>query len=343
MARTLSWRRCASAVAVFAVALVLFDRLLYSAINGVEARIERDTAVRPKLAALPAPSAYEWLILGTSRGYEAIHPALIRRELGAKAFKEAYQGKGLRYQYEFYKLYRQMVGRPRVVVLALDYFMFETRSDPLQLRRLGLDVPPGGRDWLSPWRLRLVSDRPRVEKAILRILERVQARFSAGFDPERRVADMEAYTGAPASHVVERPEPAEYHRADYRPYPGNEGAYFDKLVQEWTAGGIVVALVYPPDYVGTHKTNVGHEAFIADVRRLVRSCTTCSVLDYAGPDRFPIATASYFLDGGYGNPNSHLSEAGAALFHRVWLQDMKDLLTRFGMPPGRGELPPFPR
>ena len=343
MAKTLNWRRCASAVAVFAIALVLFDRLIYSAINGIEARIERSTAVRPKLAALPAPAAYEWLILGTSRGYEALHPALIRRELGVRAFKEAYQGKGLRYQYEFYKLYRQMVGRPRVVVFALDYFMFETRSDPVQLRRLSLDDRPGEPAGNSPWRLRLVSNRPQVEKTILRVVERVQTRFTPGFDPDRRVEDMEAYTGDPVSHVVERPAPAEFYQADYRPYPGSEGAYFDKLVREWAAEGTAVALVYPPDYIGTHKTNVGHEAFIADVRRLVRGCPTCSVLDYADPERFPIATAGYFLDGGYGNPNSHLSQAGAALFHRVWLPDVKDILARLGVPAGRHGAPPASR
>jgi hypothetical protein len=343
MARTLSWRRGASAVAVFAVALVLFDRLLFSAIDGVEAFIERDTAVRPKLAALPAPSAYEWLILGTSRGYEAIHPALIQRELGARAFSEAYQGKGLRYQYEFYRLYRQMVGRPRVVVFALDYFMFDTPSDPLQLRRLGLAATPDGLAGMAPWRLRLVSQRAHVEKTILRILQRVQARIGGEFDPDRRVADMEAYTGEPVSRITERPEPAEYYQADYRPYPGVEGAYFDRLIRDWAAEGVTVVLMYPPDYIGTYRTNVGHDAFIADVRRLVRSCTTCSVLDYADPTRFPISTASYFLDGGYGNTNSHLSRAGAALFQHVWLPDVMEILARSGVPAGRGEAAPAAR
>lgn len=343
MAKSLNWRRCASAVAVFAVALVLFDRLLFAAINGIEARVERNAAVLPKLAALPAPAAYEWLILGTSRGFEAVHPALIRREFGVAAFKEAYQGKGLRYQYEFYKLYRQMVGRPRVVVFVLDYFMFETQSDPLQLRRLGLDDLSGDPARSSPWRLRLVSNRHHVDKTVLRILERVQARFTAGPDPDRRVGDMEAYTGAPASHIVERPEPAEFYRADYRPYPGTEGEYFDRLVREWAAEKIAVILIYPPDYVGTRKTNVGHDAFIADVQRLVRACPACSVLDYAAPERFPIATAGYFLDGGYGNPNSHLSQAGAALFHRLWMADVKEILARLGVPAGRHGAPPASR
>jgi hypothetical protein len=164
--------------------------------------------------------------------------------------------------------------------------------------------------------------------------------ISGDFDPDRRVADMEAYTGESASRIVERPEPAEFYQADYRPYPGVEGEYFDRLIREWVADGIVVALVYPPDYVGTRKTNVGHDAFIADVQRLVGSCTTCRVLDYADPARFPISTASYFLDGGYGSTNSHLSQAGAALFHRVWLPDVKDMLARLGVPAGRSGTPP---
>jgi hypothetical protein len=188
-----------------------------------------------------------------------------------------------------------------------------------------------------------VSHRSQVERTVLRILEGVQARIGGGFDPDHRVADMEAYTGEPVSRVVERAEPAEFRRADYRPYPGIEGEYFDRLIREWAAEGIVVVLVYPPDYVGTRRTNVGHEAFIADVRRLVRACRTCSVLDYAGAERFPVATAKYFLDGGYGNTNSHLSQAGAALFHRLWMAEVKEILAGLGVPAGRHGSPPAPR
>jgi hypothetical protein len=90
-----------------------------------------------------------------------------------------------------------------------------------------------------------------------------------------------------------------------------------------------VVFVYPPDYEATRRTNVEHDAFIAEIRQLTADCATCAVLDYSDPVRFPTSNAAFFWDGGFGNPNSHLSKAGAEAFTRIFLPDVRRVLAEF--------------
>jgi hypothetical protein len=115
----------------------------------------------------------------------------------------------------------------------------------------------------------------------------------------------------------------------YARYPGLEGEFLLKLLRAWQADGVRVVFVYPPDFEATRRTNVEHDAFIAEIRRLTAGCATCAVLDYSDPARFPISNAAFFWDGGFGNPNSHLSKAGAEAFTRVFLPDVRRVLSEF--------------
>lgn len=335
MSTTNDWRRWATAAVVFVASLVVFDRLISAAIDGLYLRLERHAELPRKLSSLDNKPAYQWLILGTSRTFEAIHPAFLTGEFGVSVFKEASKGKGLRYQAEFYRLYKQMVGTPRLVIVGLDYFMFGMESEPPLMRRFG-DAVPGVEPAPASWApLQLVARKASTERAVVRILEGLQSRFVASmdaFDPENRPADMLAYTGNRVSRVVEQPEPASFERVPYAPYPGREGKYFTRLVRDWIADGTVVVLVYAPDYIATHRTNVEHGRFVEEIRRLVNGCGKCVVLDYDDPERFPLSEAGYFWDGGYGNPNSHLSKAGVEVFNRAWLRDLRDVVERFGLP-----------
>jgi hypothetical protein len=326
--------RYVSATLVFLAALVVFDRGLYSAITAIQARLERGTELPHLLAAVEHKREYEWLILGTSRTYEAIHPAFIEREFGVKAFKAAGRGKGPRYQYEFYRLYRPLFGAPRVLVLGIDAFMFSIQSEDPFLRKLDGPARPASRASAVWPPLRLAAEQPAVARAILRILERVQFGFTRD-DPQFSVELMQGYVGTASSQLVEQAEPSRYGRVPHGRYPGAEGRYFTRLIEACSRDGVIVLLVYPPDYIGTYRTHADHAAFIAEVRTLVRDCPTCAVLDYADPGRFPIATARYFHDGGYGNTNSHLSKAGAEAFGRVWLPEARREIERLGVPAGR--------
>ncbi|RPJ71173.1 MAG: hypothetical protein EHM24_13205, partial [Acidobacteria bacterium] len=124
------------AVLVFIASVLVLDRAASAGLTRLGRWAESRSEVRRTLDALPDKASYDVLVLGTSRTFEAVHPAHIERALGVKAFKEASKGKGLRYGYEFYTLYKAIVGRPKVVVYGADYFMFGMPSDTGALSRL---------------------------------------------------------------------------------------------------------------------------------------------------------------------------------------------------------------
>jgi hypothetical protein len=324
--------RIARLVLVFLASAFVCDRTIYAVLDWTDRAVERRPQIRRKLEGVRDKGAYQWLILGTSRTFEALHPALIANQAGVRAFKEASKGKGLRYHDEFYRLYREVVGKPRLVIYGLDYFMFANPSDPGLLRRFG---DSGGRASASTamWPpLLTVAHKAEDDQAILRILEQLQLRLTSAmgeFNPDDDVADMEAYTGRTDSRVVESPAPHGFSTAGYARYPGLEGEFLIKLLRAWQDDGVRVVFVYPPDYEATRRTNVEHDAFIAEIRQLTADCATCAVLDYSDPVRFPTSNAAFFWDGGFGNPNSHLSKAGAEAFTRIFLPDVRRVLAEF--------------
>jgi hypothetical protein len=323
------------AIAIFGAALFGFDRLAVIALDGASRRFEPRGAVEEKLAGLRNKADYQILVLGTSRTFEAVHPALIARALGIKAYKEAAKGKGPRYNYEFYRLYRRVVGKPRLVVYGVDYFMFGMESEPALMRRLGV----GGREQPvagGRWPLLTVARKSANDRAIVRLLEHLQQRAVSAlgeFDPENNVADMERYTGRPESRVVSRPEPATYARV---PFPGPvgapEGGHLTALLDLCGEDGVGVMVVYPPDYIATYRTNDELDALDAAFERIVAGRRNCVFIDYSNPRRFPLSDATYFWDGDYGNPNSHLSRRGAEAFQRLLVPDITRAFAALSRP-----------
>ena len=322
--------RVAMALVAFIASLLVFDRAVAAALDSAYRWVEGHWDVRARLSALPDKADYEVLVLGTSRTYEAVHPAHIERALGVKAFKEAWKGKGLRYGYEFYRTYREVIGKPKVVLYGLDYFMFGMASDAGPLSRLQTSGsspsrPAGQR--VVP--LLTLARKETNDAIIVRILERGQQRLVSAmgeFDPEHNPADMAAYTGRETSRVVPRREPARYDRVPLTHFPGVEGEFLVRLLDACRSDGVAVMLVYPPDYVATRRTNYEHDALASEVRRVIAGAPHAAFFDYDDPARFPVADASLFWDGGYGNPNSHLSRRGAERFARLYLADLARVL-----------------
>ena len=214
-------------------------------------------------------------------------------------------------------------------MLGIDAFMFGIRSDDPYLRQLDREAGPGVRANALWPALRLATHRQEVASAILRILERVQFELTPD-DPQLSVELMQAYTGTVPSRPPEQAEPAAFVRVPYDRFPGIEGEYFQKLVAACAADGVTVFLIYPPDIVGTRRTHQDHEAFIREIRGLLAGCPSCHVLDYGALASFPSTDARLFIDGGYGDSNSHLSKAGAEAFSRLWIPDVRAILDQAG-------------
>ncbi len=328
--------RLARLALVFVASAFVCDRTLYALLDWTDRAVERRPEMRRRLEGIEDKPAYQWLILGTSRTFEALHPALIAKQAGIRAFKEASKGKGLRYHYGFYRLYREVVGKPRLVIYGLDYFMFANPSDPGLLRRFGGRAGRASAPATLWPPLLTVAHKAENDQTILRILEQLQLRLTSAmgeFDPNDDVADMEAYTGRTDSRVDERPAPRGFPTVGYARYPGLEGEYLTRLLRAWQDDGVPVVLVYPPDYEATRLTNIEHDQLIAEIRRLTATCAICAVLDYSAPARFPTSNAAFFWDGGFGNPNSHLSKAGAEAFARAFLPDVRRVVSEFTRPP----------
>jgi hypothetical protein len=320
-----------AALALFVSSLFVFDRAASSGLDRVYRWVEGESQVHRQLAALPNKAAYKVLVLGSSRAFEAIHPSAIERGLGVKAYKEAGKGRGLRYAYEFYRQYRDLVGKPRVVVYGVDYFVFGMPSEDALLRRFDVasDRAVAGPRARVP--LQTLARKDVNDRVIVRVLERIEQRLgwaTGKFDPEQNQSDMALYTGPPVSRVVPRAEPAHYERVPYARFPSLEGESLTRLLRTCAADGVTMMFVYPPDYEATRRTNFEHDAFVAEFRRLIANTPNAFFYDYDDSNRFPVSDPALFWDGDWGNANSHLSRRGAEVFARLYLPDLARVLGR---------------
>lgn len=319
-------------VVIFVASLFALDRLVALALERTVFSREQQEDMTLKLREAREAGPYEVLIFGTSRTFEAIHPADILEGTGARAYKEAYQGRGPRYQYEFYRRYREVVGRPRVVVYGVDYFLFSIRSTPSRLAAFGIKAKAqtaGVR-----WPLRLLQDKESNDQGIVWTLQRWQMRPTAGRrrgepDRERYPKDMEEYRGTDRARQGDpaEPPPARYQKIPFARFPGEEGEDFVRLLDLLEADGVNVLLVGLPDFIATYRSDYEQRRFAQTFTRLAAAHRRCTFVNYNRPDRFPLSDATLFLDGKYGNPNSHMSRAGVAPFLRVFLPDLKAALA----------------
>ena len=178
--------------------------------------------------------------------------------------------------------------------------------------------------------LLMLANKRTDDRAIIRALEHLQQRWLppvGQFDPERNVRDMEAYTGNTVSKVSARETPTSYERVPFVPFPGREGQYLTRLLQQWADEGVAVLLIDTPDYIATYQTNFERDRFVEAVNALVGNRSNCVFINYSDPRRFPLQEAAYFVDGEYGNPNSHLARPGVVQFNRLFLADLRRFVS----------------
>lgn len=327
------WRRVAAAAAwaaLFVASFVLCDRLVYTGLRQALARHFASTARKdiPRAAAEGSGDG-EALIFGTSRAEQGFDGPSLSAALGCAIRNEAGPGRYPQFHYYYYQSIKARFPAPKAVIYGLDYFMFEKNSTGLGLVRtdrkalLASLSPAGaanpGSAWLSraSWLYRM---KPKVDELLVDVLD------SARTNAEDEAVDA-AVGGkaAPAGLGPRRPrigpgvytqKPRRWKKRAYSPFPGHEGAFLKRLVEELDAARVPTFLVFLPEYIGTYETNFEQERFKGDIGRLAAGLKNVHVLDFDYPGAFALSEPSLFWNGGWGYSNSHLNEPGAREFTR---------------------------
>lgn len=315
---------------VFILCLFIFDRGLFYIISAEERKFykkkdfnlifsqKRD--FNKQFLKLPR-GTYSTLILGSSRTYRGLHPLYIYKGLGQKAFKIAKAGKRSKFNYFFYKEYKKYAGIPKVLIVGVDYFMFMFRSDQWFLQFLSREDERKPNNGL----LLLISNKSRIDTFFTKVLDELNKRQRSRAHPGQgeifNIVNPFIGYGKQAPFDVRKPP--RFKTFKYIPYPGKEGIWFLKLLKELEKDGVTVILVLLPEYIGTYESNFQQEAFIKDIRQIKRPFKNVFIYNYNLPGVFPLSNAAYFLDGGYGKSNSHLSRKGCRVFNRMLVKDLK--------------------
>jgi hypothetical protein len=323
-------RRFVVAVGCFLAVLVVLDRAASWTMHAVEARYYAGgNDFERQLAAYLEGRPFDTLVLGTSRTEEAILPVLLEAEARPRVlrvFKEAAQGKGPRYQLQFYRIFKKHAGRPRLVICGVDYFVYSIQSDRRWLSRFGQ-----GESWQPPpprpGPLRLLQRKHQHDVFFNDLIGDLNDRAGRRVVPASDIFEQSRrHMGVPADpdYLLTKQPPSYSPRRMPRP-PGVEGEDLERLLAEMHADGVPVVLVSLPDYVGTYRTNVDLPFFHAHLLELARRHPNVTVQIYDDPDRFDLRDPSLFRDGGWGRTNSHLSAWGAAELTRRLAGDLAHL------------------
>lgn len=326
-------------VLVFVLSLFVFDRALFYLI-----RLEENAFYKKKDFAslftrkrnfnrnvLKLPKGtYNTLIMGSSRTHRGIHPYYIHKRLGQNAFKIARGKTKPRFNYLFYNEYKKLAGTPKVVIYGLDYFIFKKESDPLFMQYIARDEERKPAAGVSL----LISNKNRIDGLLTNILETYalnrEKEVHPGLDRRKNIPVIDPFIGYGKSkqEPINPRKPSRFKTFEYVPYPGEEGTWFIELLRELEKDRVTVALVILPEYIGTYESNFQREAFLKDIRELIEPFPNATLFDYNRPDKFRLSNTAYFLDGGYGKTNSHLSLKGARVFNRMLAKDLKKCYNR---------------
>lgn len=310
---------------LFILLIFLFDRALFHWIATVESNFYSKNKFEQRFEKYLKGKKFSTLIFGTSRSYEGIHSYYIEKLLGQKTFKETFQGKGPKYNYYFYQLYKKYAGIPEVVIYGVDYFIYTVTSDSKWMARFDIENREEKINYFSS-PLLLVEHKEKIDNFHNNVLIRLKEKQSPdeGAESIQDFIDIRKYTGLdfPNKKIVTK-RPHKYKRQFFPRFPGKEGRYFMKLLDQLDRDNVTVILVALPDYFGTYKTNFQRKNFIGHLKTLKREKKKLYIYNYNRPQKFPLNNVTYFSDGGYGNSNSHLSKLGARVFNHMLAEDLK--------------------
>ena len=332
--RTSSLRRAAATAVLLLLALFVLDRGLFRLIVAAENSFYKDPGYAERFDAYAAGKHFDALILGTSRAYEGIHPVYFRKALKLNAFKDAFKGRGPRYNLSFYRFFKERNGAPRLVVYGVDYFMFAARSAKSSLTRFEPDRGPF-RLFAEP--SALLGNKKEVEDFLNDLGDALEQKLKPRpSGPKRDFLRNETYAGKPPKgKPLPTAKPKQFLRQIYLITRHTERAYFRTLLKEWNRDGVLVVLATIPDHIGSYETNFENDKFLEDLRRQAAPFPNVRFFDFNRPDLFPLDKAEYFINGGWGLTNSHLSKKGARLYNKRLIAKIRPLLRAAGAPKKR--------
>ncbi len=309
-------------IILFLVLLFLSDRFLFFLISSIESRLLVDHSFKKNFIDYSKNKNFNTIILGTSRTLEGIHPVYFSSLLNQNAYKEAQFGKGPKYNYLFYKFYKKHCGVPKVLIYGMDYFMFNLDSRIRWLHRFNHQE---NKDYFGNF-LMLLKYKKNIDDFTDIMLEKLKQGLgeSGNLVPLRDFVKIQKYRGVDFEKIrIDSERPDRFKHFRYHKFPGVEGDYFLKLLEECQKDEVKVILVFIPNYYGTNVTNIQRQLFYEDIHKIVKPFDNINIYNYNKIKKFPLKNREYFLNGGYGLTNSHLSKKGAALFNRKFLKDIK--------------------
>jgi len=267
-------------------------------------------------AILSGEASSELIIQGSSRAWVGISPAIIADHLGMSCYNLAVNGYPLDMELARYRLYREHAQDPKVIVQTLDTYSFNTRPDlydnnqflPYLLERpIKEAVQPYGFYHWYDYELPLVKYRGKVQLIWRGLAELFGIRHyvnprDRGYQPMDR-----AWSDEFAEFLAAHPD-------------GYEQAWkqewvdaLDAFLAECERDGIMVVLVYPPEYYGARDLLRNREEIFAIFERLAAKYRL-EFLDYSY-DAMTTDT-EYFYN------SQHLNRLGSEVFSAKLAEDL---------------------
>jgi len=325
------WAKVGACVLVFSASFLAFDRLLFT--------IVRKSASYHYASLRKDDYTFRWslgkgdgelLIFGSSRAMVALRNYFLSIRLNKRVILEAEEGKFPRYYYYFYQKYRKSFRKPKVVLYGVDYFMFGLKSYPAQLARLGKEIQMETLDLALAVNNRssllsriswLYRKKPDMDNYLIDLL---QLKGESGIEntADSSLAKNSGRGQAGRGDVSKRRtyitiKPKRWETCAYWKFPGEEGAYLERLLTALEREDVPVILLIIPDYVGTNETNFEQDEFKSDIKALAARHRRVFVLDFNRTERFNLNDPELFVNGGWGRSNCHLSQEGRRILTRM--------------------------
>ena len=271
-------------------------------------------------AVLSGEAAADVIVQGSSRAWVGLSPAIIGGRLGMSCYNLAVNGYPLDMELARYRLYRAHAQDPKIIIQSVDTYSFNTRPDLFDNNQFlpYLSEEPV-REAVEPYRyfhwydyeLPLVRYRGKLELMWRGMAEFLGIRHyvnhrDRGYQPQ----DLQ-WSDEFAEFVEAHPNGYE------QVWKQTMVDEFDEFLSECGRDGIMVVLVYPPEYFGARELLNNREELFAIFRRLADKHGV-EFLDYSY-DQMANDT-KYFYN------SQHLNRLGAETFSARLAEDLAALL-----------------